>query len=625
MTTLEIKTKVDTSEAEASVSKLDKALGKLTQLQEAALKEQENLNDNVKESSKQSVKALDNASKATSGLAKGFKGVGLAIKAAGIGLIIGALTALKDVFMQNQEVADAVASTFETVSIVFNKVVGAVVDSVKEVSKATNGFEKLGKVLSSLLTLVLTPLKLQFFALSLGIKQAQLVWEESFLGDNNPETVKRLNEEIEITKNTISEIAQEAVDAGGDLVNNFAGAMSEIGQVAVKTIEDVKDISVSAAIEQGKLNTELKNNAQLAAAQQQRVVEQFDRQAEKLRQIRDLESNSLAVRIKANEDLNKVLDEQEKALLKQADLQIAAAQSAVNINNSIENRIALTESLANKEGILAQVEGFRSEQQANINGLTREANQLTQTQLEGEIERARQLRELDVENEESELRKLELLRANFEIENEIILEDLERKRALYAEGTQARIDAEEDFLNRKQALEIEQANNEKKLAKSSVDIEESKEATKGKLISDGFKLAGQLAEDNANAQKGIAASEATFNTYAAIVGTLKGLSTNPTPGLAIGQAIATGVFGFTQVAKILSTNVSSGSSPSISSPSSSSVPTQSEGNDIPNFDFINQGIGGNSGSELNRNYVVLQDIKDKEVLRERIKDISVTA
>ena len=50
-------------------------------------------------------------------------------------------------------------------------------------------------------------------------------------------------------------------------------------------------------------------------------------------------------------------------MIAQADLQVSAAAANLKLNNSIENQVALIDALANKEAVLAQVEGFRSEQQ----------------------------------------------------------------------------------------------------------------------------------------------------------------------------------------------------------------------------------------------------------------------
>ena len=55
------------------------------------------------------------------------------------------------------------------------------------------------------------------------------------------------------------------------------------------------------------------------------MVEKYDRQAEQLRQIRDDESKSIEDRIKANEELALVLDEQEKAMKENAAIAVASA------------------------------------------------------------------------------------------------------------------------------------------------------------------------------------------------------------------------------------------------------------------------------------------------------------
>lgn len=626
----EIKPKVETSGAESSLEKLSKAVDKLADIQEKTLKEQEELNKNVTDSAKKTEAQLKSTEQATSGLAKGFKGVGLAIKAAGIGLVIGALNTLKDVFMQNQAVADTVATVFETVSIVFNDIVGSLVDTVKEVSAATNGFEALGKVVGGIITLAITPLKAAFFGVKLGIQEAQLAWEQSVLGDNDPKTVKNLTSAINETKESLKEVGKDAGQATKDLVDNFSGAIDELGQVAEGTVEKVSEISITAASDQADSIVELRNNAKLAAAEQQRLIEKYDVQAENLRRVRDLESNSIATRVAANEDLNKVLDKQQQALVKQAQAQVDAAQAQFDINDRIENEVALIEAKANLQSVLAKDAGLRAEQEANINSLTREANQLTQTQIEGEQERARQLREFQAEQIEDEALRIEKLRENIAIEQEILLADFERKKQLYAEGTQERIDAEQEYYNKKQELELKDKELEEKQADASVKIDKKKELAKAGLIQQGFKLAGEIAGKNAAAQKGVAAAEATFSTYAAIAAQLKSAAASPggaIPGYAIAQAIATGVFGFAQVAKILSTPTNSPSAPS--APSGGGVgsvpePETTEAN-IPNFDFINQGVGGGQDVGLNRNVVILQEIKDREAERQAIDDIGSLA
>ena len=123
-------------------------------------------------------------------------------------------------------------------------------------------------------------------------------------------------------------------------------------------------------------NVELARSAEIAAAQQALLVEQYDRQAEKLRQLRDNDLRSIEDRIKDNQKLGEVLNKQEKAMLAQADAILASAQAQATKNNNTENQVALLEAQANREGVLAQIEGFRSEQEANRISLIKERQEL---------------------------------------------------------------------------------------------------------------------------------------------------------------------------------------------------------------------------------------------------------
>ena len=109
---------------------------------------------------------------------------------------------------------------------------------------------------------------------------------------------------------------------------------------------------------------------QLADALQQGLIEKFDLQAEKQRQIRDDESKTIEERIEANTRLGEILDQQEKEMLKNAQLKVDAAERELAKN---KDNIALQVELINAEnelaGVQATVAGFRSEQLVNINSL----------------------------------------------------------------------------------------------------------------------------------------------------------------------------------------------------------------------------------------------------------------
>jgi hypothetical protein len=145
------------------------------------------------------------------------------------------------------------------------------------------------------------------------------------------------------------------------------------------------------------------------------------------------------------------------------------------------------------------------------------------------------------------------------------------------------------------------------------------------LVSSGFRILQELAGKNEKAQKGIAAAQATFDTYAAIAGSLRAAQTSPgaaIPGYAIAQAVATGVFGLLQVKKILSTSTGGGT-PSISGGGSSGggARPSAETPRIPDFGSFNQGVGGGSGFQTNRAVVINQDIRDTNAMDNRINDL----
>ena len=475
---------------EAKVDDAVKSVDKLNDSVEDLGKSIKDNNEEVKDSAKGIEKASKSSAKGVKGLARGFKGVGVAIKAAGIGLVIAALGTLKEVFTSNQKVADAFSVAFETISLVFNELVTAVVNVYESVSKSSEKFDALGKVIKGLLTIAITPLKLAFYEIKFAIQGAQLIWEKSFLGGQDPKKIKELSEALQETKNDIKEVAIEAVNAGKDVATNFGEAVTEFGGIVTEVIDETSKISVKGAYDSAKANVQLKNTAALAAAQQGLLVEKYDILAEKQRQIRDEERNSIEDRKKANDELNIILDQQEEAMLKQANAQVAAAQAEVDKNASIENQVALTEALANKQGVLAQVEGFRSEQKMNDLALDREAKELTNAKLESESLLSTERKRFNAEQIEDKLANLE---ANKEIDLLEQEQEIARLQLLVDNanaGTQAKVDAQIALDEFKEQSRQTNITRDKEIAEEEAELEKQKVATKQKTLSDIVAIAG---------------------------------------------------------------------------------------------------------------------------------------
>lgn len=541
--------------------------------------------DKVKELNAAVKKADTSTDGATSGFKKiggAVKGLGTALKASGIGLIVGALAGLKSAFESNAETATGFSTILETISILFNQTVGAIVAAVKAAYQATGGFNALGKVMGGLLNLVLTPFKAAFYGLKLGLQEMQLAWEKSFFGDKDPETIKQLRKNIQQTQKDLKKVGDDAIKSGKDIYNNFGEAVGEVVTLGVKGVEQISKISVTAAYDQAKALVNARNAAAVAAAQQGVLIEKYDRQAEKLRQLRDEERNSIDERKQANNELLEVLNKQEKAMLAQADLQIQAAQLEYNKNKNTENQVALTEALANRQGVLAQIEGLRSEQLANDLALQREQDELNKARTESEITLALEREKATAEFITNEEIKLQTLIDIANKERELQLGRLQEQIDLHKEGTQARLDAEIEYNTKKQELDIQLEQYENQL--SAKRIETQKEvnekikasdrelrdaqinmATTGlSIIADLADTFGQKNEKSAKrafkVQKAANLASALISTYTAVTAALTA-GGNPIKLATGAQFIDAGVAlasGLASVAKIAKTKFEGG-------------------------------------------------------------------
>jgi len=318
---------------------------------------------------------------------------------------------------------------------------------------------------------------------------------------------------------------------------DFAGAVADVtlaqiefnkAQEGGKVIIDdlTKSVSnyVSELIEESKSITNLNNARQLSIAQNNIIKEQKDREAEQLRQIRDEERNTIDERIIANNELGEVLEEQARLMLANNDIAIAAAQAQVNINDTIENQVALLEAQGEREAILAQIEGFRSEQKANDLALDKERLELQQSTAQGELEAQNILAQGQAELIDNEVVRLEKQKEIALQEQELTRQVLEDKKASYKEGTQAFIDATNE-LNR---FNAESAVTQQKLDKEIADAKVA--AVTGALGS-----LASLVGENSKFGKAIAITQAIIDTYAGA-------------NKALGQG---GIFGFIGAASVI--------------------------------------------------------------------------
>lgn len=350
-------------ELEANASKAASELADLR-------KEIDRLNKEISQGNKDTKDGLKDVEKASKATAKGVNRIGDALKAAGIGLAIAAFAKLTEVFNENQKVTNFFNTTFETLSLAFNDFFNFLNNNVGTViGYFKNIFSDPRQALIDFGTSIKNNLIERFnsFLDTLGFLASAV--KKVFAGD------------FAGALDDVKSAGKESVD----ILTGVPDTFEKVVEVAPKVIKGITDYTKST-IQAAKETVELNRAAEIGIAQNQIILEQKDREAEKLRQIRDDESKTIAERIKANEDLAKVLDKQEELMLANADAVIAAAQAQFDKNANDENQIALLEARAEKEGILAQIEGFRSEQLININSLERERLDALKAQEEVELE-----------------------------------------------------------------------------------------------------------------------------------------------------------------------------------------------------------------------------------------------
>lgn len=547
-------------------------------------KEYTKLEDQVQKQNKETADSIKGIEKASNNASKGIKKIGTTLKAIGIGLLLAAFAKLKEVFEENQKVADFFNTTFEALSLAFNdffnfidKNAGGIVDWFKGIfENPVESIKSFGKAITENITERFNSLLDTLGYLGKAFKK---LFEGDFAG-----------------------AWEEVKNAGKESIDIITGVDNTFDKVS-DTIADYVVETVKAA----RATVELNKQAEIARVLQQGLVESYDRQAEKLRQIRDEERNTIEERIAANDRLKDVLDEQEEAMLKQVDTQIASAQAQYDKNQNQENYIALLEATQEREAVLAQIEGFRSEQLMNDLALFRELRDVKQSIADGDFERLQAENQAQADLIGNEVARLQFIKQASQEEAAIRMQTLKDNVARTKFGTQAQIDASNELFNFQQ----ENANNQKKLDQ---ELAEAKLATISGALGGISKLVGE----NSKFGKGIAIAQAIMDTYA---GANKALAQGGLFG-AIGAAgiIASGIANVKQIAATEAPDTPNVSTSTAATPS---IPTPPDFN-VVGASGANQLADAVAG-QLNKPvkaYVVSKDVSTAQEMDRNVVDVA---
>ena len=365
-----------------------------------------------------------------------FSSLGQAVKTlASASIILKVFEKFGEILSGNSKITKVLAVATESLSIIVSDFVNFIVDNTDAVVNFfKNAFEKPGEFVESLGQKIKENLIERFNSLLEVGGFLASAFKNLFTG------------EFDKALQNVKDAAKESLD----VVTGIDDTGNKLVEAGKKIIDYTKNV-VKAA----QANVDLQNNAELAAARLGGLIEKFDRQAEKERQIRDDTTKSIQDRIDANNRLAVVLEESQKAQLAQAGLLIQAADANLKKDStSIEFQKAKIEAQNQYAAVLAQVEGFRSEQLINQTGLLLEQQNLEKTRIQNQglllIAQKKANADLIID----ELDKAQAKRKILDEEANVELKRLQDNINLVKEGTQARVDAEIEFANKKQEIEI---------------------------------------------------------------------------------------------------------------------------------------------------------------------------
>ena len=296
------------------------------------------------------------ASTGVAGIGTAFAYVGRAIKAAGIGLVVALLAKLMEVFSQNQKVLDTFNTAMTALSIAFNDLFGFISNNIGTV---TGYFKELFEDPS-----------VKIKELGTAIKDGLVVRFNEFL-----EVLGLVGKAFgHLIDGEFSKAFDTIGEAGVQMVDVYTGVDNTVEKVT-KTVKSY----VVETIKQADAITKVTNAALLAEVQFAALNAQNLKNAELQRQIRDDETKTFAERIAANDKLKVILEEQEVSQKAQVQLQVDAAQAQFDINDSVENTIALGQAKNAMLELEETITGQLSEQKTNAVALEKE---LLETQKE---------------------------------------------------------------------------------------------------------------------------------------------------------------------------------------------------------------------------------------------------
>lgn len=553
---------------------------------------------------------------------KGLKSVDVGLKsvakASGVIFLLNkGFEFLTSVLEKQQPVLDFLDTTMTAIALGVETVSDTLKTVIDRVSESTENFDALEKVfkntftiVKNLVSLALIPMKFSFIELKTVALALKLAYENIF-GDDT--SIKKAQDDLLAVKQDLIDLKDDAIESGKAIIesgkaigDNFAEAIDEVKNISAVVGEEFGKIDAKRLLDQAKLTTALKNQAILRSAINEKLLQEFDAQAEKNREARDNINLTFKERQKASDGLKKTLEDQGKLMVENADIVIRAAQAELATNKgNIELQAKLITAQKERADVIATVIGFQTEQLEQDRMLNIEKIDAANAEIDKELEKTNILIE-------SEATKLEnVITAN------------KAKVQSYIDAGATEVQGYRDAVAELEISEIEKT----KAIKDETDKQKSiREAAAKKEIADALKakqarikLAGDafntislltdaFAKDNEKSQKrafqikkAASLALATIETFQAAQSAYASQLSIPTPDAPIRAAIAAGLAvaqGLARVAVISKTKFETTSAPAAPAVSTPSLPEISAEASTASNNFAS-GVGG-TPSEFNQ-------------------------
>lgn len=475
------------------------------------------------------------------GATAGFKGLGGAIKATGLGLLLTMIASLVEYFRSSEEGSRKLAIAMEAVGVITGKI--------------SEFFQVLGEKIFAAFT---NPKQAIMDFVSL-VKENIINRFEGLL-----ELVPKLGKAISLLfQGKFKEAGKTAADAVGkvvlgveditDKVGNAAEAVVEFGKTVVKEVKEAVNVA-TALVDQFRA---------IRDAQQALIVDNA------------MLNKEMETQQKIAEDTNRTYEERKAALERLGEAQVKLAENLANQarleEDNLKLQIAQESNYEKREELetqLAEATAARIDAETALETRKLDAMRITAELELQEVERKQSIRdklaEMELEDIENEFARAQ---AELEAAEQRDLEELERLKATEEEKQRVR-----DFYSKKtKKLKKEEADFEKLLQQQVSDANLQ-------VASQALGAVSKLVGENSAAGKAAAVAATTIDTY---LGAQKAYTSQLIPGdptspiraaIAAGVAVAGGIANVAAILRTPTPGTGGGSAGGGSAPSRPAIP-----------------------------------------------------